>query len=233
MPDGRVVGQRGGASMAVPAGFGSGDSTLRVQGHAPPGPPSGDAFWEQVRTGASTQPLADWGTDFVDVPGGGRSRRLSGIENAVSRREYTDRRMKEEMATEAEQQAAEVRKAQGEQAIETAQIDPLAAARIKAQGQYGGEIIKSQADVASRQAAVQALSQIHAQANKFRAMAANATDPRQGAYFKQQADALEEQAREVGNAILGHAIMQPKNDLLTAILAGLGGSGAAAATQPK
>lgn len=207
------------------------------------GPPVGDtpsasseAFWEQVRSGAQatsdaaarergfSSALEDPGGTFHDVAGGGRMRRLSGLENAISRRDYTEGRLQQERALEEAGQGHEVRTAQGEQALEAAKVPPLEAARIAAFSKYGGEEIKARQEAGAREAALAEARKEWQIAQNFRSSAAavQAKDPGHAKQLMDEADRHDRLSRETAAIILGIAPHDPKLNDLAALFGGFG-----------
>ncbi len=137
------------------------------------------------------------------------TRRLSGIEQAVARREWLEGRRREEASLETQdvEQAAE--RAKAEQAIKYAGLDPLAMAKLQAESRYGSEAIRQRAQAGARQ-------QAFLQAVQLYQAALNAEDPAQ----KQQ---LMRMAENLANILMGQRVGQ-SNDMLSMLL-GMGGMG--------
>lgn len=196
-----------------------------------PSPPDRRPFSQKIESLQATMPeidVADPGSKWsftggVETGGGAPregTRKLSGLEQATSRREWLDKRMREE-------QAQELEDTQAQQRLKTAQIDPLEAARIEAQGRYGGRVAEVARDVESRRSALADYTMVHTQIEKAReAMAQQKPGSPEEMALKDYIDSLEREARDRANIIAGQRLIDPRPDMWSAF------SGFASANAP-
>lgn len=131
-------------------------------------------------------------------------RRPSGIESALSRREFMDRFEEYNRAEALTKAQHEAEMAKSAQAVEYAQMDPLAMARIQAESRYGAEAIKQKAEFEQRQRAVEQLKPLIE-------AALNEPDPAKRRTLMEGAAAL-------ANAWLGQRVALTPQDLMSMLL---------------
>ncbi|MEK7765285.1 MAG: hypothetical protein AAB368_03510, partial [bacterium] len=76
---------------------------------------------------------------------------LSRTEQEQARREWLERRVREEQASEMGDIEHQVKRAQADYQLRQAKVDPLALARILAEGKYGGDVLRYRTEAASRE----------------------------------------------------------------------------------
>ncbi len=216
-------------SMPYPAA-GGGAALTKAAG----GPPRDFRPYSQKIAGMAppegSVPLSYQGTNWTfhgGYPETGKAgpregtRQLSGIEQAVSRRDWLEGRQRTEAALETQDVEQAAARAKAEQAINYANLDPLAMAKLQAEGHYGSEAIKQRAEASSRQQAFLQMAQLYQ-------MALNERDP---ARQRQ----LMEMAAGLGNVLLGQRVTQNPNEMLSMLMGmGMGapvGAAAGAAEQ--
>lgn len=171
--------------------------------------------------------LANKGTNWTFSGGIGTgqaregTRALSGLENRLALRDFREGRVRQEQGREATDLAVDVNRAKADYAMRMAQMDPLAMARIQAEGRYGGDVMKARVEAAAREAAYGEYVQAVEAAFKVPAGA--------------ERDQLLQIAREKASILLGNQYQFPRQDPMAAMLAlmGMGGPGAAAGQAPK
>jgi hypothetical protein len=140
--------------------------------------------------------------------------------------DIADRQRWEEHQTAKETEKALVL-SQAEQAIARAKIDPLEAARIEAEGRFGGQIIKEEALVARIRAAVSAYKEITEEMNRILAEMPDSPER------KRHLDRLERERREYANLVLGAELRDPRLDPMAAMLAAVTGQPSPPTTPEK
>lgn len=123
----------------------------------------------------------------------------------------------------------DVERAKARQELAAAEIDPLEAARIQAEGKYGGEVIQQEAMASRIGAAVQAYGRVTEQINQV--MKTVPPSPDRDRFIER----LERERREYGNLLLGLRLSDPRQDAAATLLGMMGStpSTAPAPTSPQ
>jgi len=174
-----------------------------------------------------------------ETPGGGqlgftgphsRTTELSGLEQAVARRDWLEGRVGAEQANESADAKRAEEQARAEASIKYAQVDPLDRARIEASGKYGGAQITAATEEASR---ARAATIYQGYIPQFRAVtqaiaAAKTVEDRTA--LQAVLDGLRREAEIQAGLAIGKVWPDPKQNPLAALLGGALGGAAPAAT---
>lgn len=248
LPDGRVVmgnnldpyRQAGGANVSfqeamATQGLGAPQASRFMRGREFRTMDAQQPYSEKVRAlGAEGPDLSfegDVGFGTAPPASGGPAegyRRLSGVEQALARREWLEGRADVEQGRETER--AELARRE-----RLAEMDPLELARIQAQGRMGGELAKVELDLRSRQVAIDEYRRMSDQIEKVQAALQAAEPGSQDALaLKDYMDQLVLQRRELANLTLGRYLANPNRvgDLEALMAAMVSGGGAGAGSPP-
>lgn len=171
-------------------------------------------------------PFTPEGMSTMGRPGGPREgyRRLSGIEQALSRRQFLEGRADTEQVRETE-------RAELDRRARLAEQDPLELARIQAQGRMGGDIAKVEMDLAARRSAIDEFRRTSALIEEAGAkLAAMPPGSQEALDLKDYIDYLERSRREMSNLMLGLRLSDPRTEAnpFAQFLAATGGGGGTA-----
>lgn len=151
---------------------------------------------------------------------GGKTRTLSGLEQAVERRNWLEGRVEAERARELRDEDIELRRAMMRQRLEAAQLDPTALAQIEASGKYGGEWIKSESAAQMRQMALMIYQSFMPKIAEARLQMSRASTDAERAALQSHIDDLQRAARDQANLAIGAYLRDPKFDMMSMLLAG-------------
>lgn len=219
-----------GADVAVGS---AGASFTRPGSTAVPGPAIGQTRYSERIEGLLAEPsgidLNAPATESGSLSSpGGKTRTLSGLEQAVERRRWLEGRRDFERGRELRDDDLELRRALMEQRLQYAQLDPLAQAQIEASGRYGGEYIKAEAAAKMREMALAIYQSFIPKIQEARIAMSRAATDQERASLQGYIDQLERAARDQANLAIGAYLRDPKFDMMSMLLAGaLGGAPAA------
>lgn len=149
--------------------------------------------------------------------------RLLESEQRVERGRWLDRRDRESEADEVRSMQLDLERAKADYAKRMFEMDPLEMERIRAQGKYGAEHIRSQAEASARAAALEIYRSQLDQVMR---------DPSLTPERRQQL--IVQAARDTANIMLGSRVSDPNAmAAMMGALLGMGGAGAATAGEAK
>lgn len=148
---------------------------------------------------------------------------LSGLEQAMARRDWLEGRRRFEQASEVADAELETQKAKLGYERKVAEQDPLAVAQIAAQGRYGGEYIKASQEADAQRRAAAVYDAYTQQIDRVREALASlpAGDPRVPS-LREHLTALERERLERTNIALGAWIRPERQDFLSSLVGALG-----------
>lgn len=159
-----------------------------------------------------------------------RTTTLSGLEQAVARRDWLEGRVGAEQANESADAKRAEEQARSEAAIKYSQVDPLDRARIEAAGKYGGAQVTAASEEAAR---AHAIKIYQGYVPQFRAVAqaiAAARTVEERAALQKIQEGLQREAEIQAGLAIGKVWPDPKQNPLAALLGGALGGATPAAT---
>lgn len=158
-----------------------------------------------------------------------RTSTLSGLEQALSRREWLEGRRRAEEGRELGEDELGARRAEIASRTRLAEMDPLAQSRIEAQGRYGDQMLENDFEIEARTVALRVYQSYLPQIQQAQRAAETAPSEGERAAMRERVVQLQRQARDQANLALGKMLMDEKMNPLAALL----GGGMPLATTPE